>query len=174
MNWGHDTATRTLYQECRGEPAIGQVAVAWVIRNRLESGRWGNSLGSCLWRNQFPAGFERSKLRRVMRPADSDKTLAALSDILDEVIDRRPQTDPTGGAQYYFASSARNNRRHGPLAWCRPPPSGGTISSRTGQMSHSPLLINSQDLDEDDIPPEPEAMSNTRKTPWARARTSTR
>lgn len=109
MNWGHDTATRTLYQECRGEPRDGQVAVAWVIRNRLESGRWGNSLGSvCLWRNQFSGWLSSDpNFGASCALQDSDKTLAALSDILDEVMTADPKTDPTGGAQYYFASSMK-------------------------------------------------------------------
>lgn len=31
---------RTIWGEARGEPVIGQVAVANVIRNRVEAGRW--------------------------------------------------------------------------------------------------------------------------------------
>lgn len=36
-----DTLARTLWAECRGEPLLGQQAVAWVIRNRaLNPGWW--------------------------------------------------------------------------------------------------------------------------------------
>ena len=31
---------RTLWGECRGEPKIGQIAVAWVILNRAEQPGW--------------------------------------------------------------------------------------------------------------------------------------
>lgn len=35
-----DALTLTLWAECRGEPFVGQVAVACVIRNRLNDPRW--------------------------------------------------------------------------------------------------------------------------------------
>lgn len=35
-----DIATRTVWAEARGEGRDGQIAVAWVIRNRAENPRW--------------------------------------------------------------------------------------------------------------------------------------
>ena len=44
----------TLYGEARGEPIEGRVAVGCVIRNRVESGRWGGSYRHvCLQKWQF-------------------------------------------------------------------------------------------------------------------------
>jgi N-acetylmuramoyl-L-alanine amidase len=123
MNWAHETAARTLYQECRGEPREGQVAVAWVLRNRLTAGHWGTSLASvCLWRNQF-SGWISSDPNFVPTCAlpDGDKTLAALSDILDEVMTADPATDPTHGADHYHATSIH------PPAWAASMTPCGTI-----------------------------------------------
>ena len=86
-----------------------------------------------------------------------------------------PKTDPTGGAQYFRLqreTTADMGRWHGADRHHRAAQflqGTGQFLRGTGQMSHSPLLINSQDLDEDDIPRNRRAMSNTRKTPWARA-----
>lgn len=46
--------TLTLYGEARGEPIEGQIAVACLIRNRTETGRWGASYAKvCLHPWQF-------------------------------------------------------------------------------------------------------------------------
>ena len=34
------TMAKTIWGESRGEPRLGKIAVAWVIRNRFESGKW--------------------------------------------------------------------------------------------------------------------------------------
>ena len=46
---------KTIWGEARGEPYNGQVAVAWVIRNRAERGGWfGNTIREvCLKDQQF-------------------------------------------------------------------------------------------------------------------------
>jgi N-acetylmuramoyl-L-alanine amidase len=46
--------TLTLYGETRGESIHGQIAVGCVIRNRVETGRWGSSYAKvCLHPWQF-------------------------------------------------------------------------------------------------------------------------
>ena len=46
--------TLTLYGETRGEPIEGQIAVGCVIRNRVDTGRWGASYAKvCLAPWQF-------------------------------------------------------------------------------------------------------------------------
>lgn len=50
----HHALALTLWGEARGEPLEGRVAVASVIRNRLKTGRWGESYRDvCLWPWQF-------------------------------------------------------------------------------------------------------------------------
>ena len=53
-----DILARTLFGEARGEGLVGQIAVAWTIRNRVEDGKakswWGEGYaGVCLKPYQF-------------------------------------------------------------------------------------------------------------------------
>src|SRR5688572_17412765 len=57
-----DAMARTLYGEARGEPEAGQIAVAWVIRNRVTTDLrgdkkpdwWGEGVqGVCVNPSQF-------------------------------------------------------------------------------------------------------------------------
>lgn len=115
MTWASDTAVRTLWQECRGEPQDGQIAVAWVIRNRLHSGRWGHSLASvCLWRAQFSGWYVPSdpNFAAACNLTDNDATLGHLSDLLSSVMTAPADSDPTGGALFYHADSMPS-----PPAW---------------------------------------------------------
>lgn len=38
-----DAIALTCYGEARGETTAGRLAVAWVLKNRLDAGRWGHS-----------------------------------------------------------------------------------------------------------------------------------
>jgi N-acetylmuramoyl-L-alanine amidase len=38
-----------VYHEARGESRLGQLAVAWVIVNRVRTGRWGRSIHNVVW-----------------------------------------------------------------------------------------------------------------------------
>ncbi len=105
MVWSFDTAVRTLWQECRGEPIDGQQAVAHVLLNRVKDGRWGKTLAEvCLSEfkgvHQF-SGWNRNDPNRVAacRLADSDPILSHLSGVLQSVT--ASATDPTGGATHY-------------------------------------------------------------------------
>jgi len=106
------TAARTLYQEARGESVEGQRAVAHVIINRRNLGRWGNSLGAvCLARSQFsawgpvtPSNSEMlSDFRTSCALPDDDPALVAFAGLI-VAADGAP--DPTGGAIYYYNPKA--------------------------------------------------------------------
>lgn len=100
--WQLLTAARTLWQETRGEPAIGRNAVAHVIWNRMRSGRWGHTLaGVCLYRDQF-SGWRSSdpNFQASCNLPDADPLLQEFVKIL-EVAENEP--DPTGGAMWYVA-----------------------------------------------------------------------
>lgn len=105
-----ELAARTLWQEARGEPIEGQQAVAWVLRNRTESGRWGKTLAEvCLSEYhgiyQF-SGWARSDLNnRVssLHLADNDPGLSHMRSVMRVTLDGT--NDPTGGATHYFADS---------------------------------------------------------------------
>lgn len=106
MTWAFDIAARTLCQEARGEPIEGQTAVAWVIKNRLATGRWGHSLASvCLWRAQFSGWYVPTDPNFAYACAlpDNDPTLSHMQSVMQTVLDSA--TDPTNGATHYFAVS---------------------------------------------------------------------
>lgn len=102
MTWAFDTAARTLAQEVRGEPLEGQQAVAYVLKNRLASGRWGHSLASvCLWRGQFSGWYVPSdpNFAYACSLADDDATLDHMRSVMQAALDST--TDPTEGAMWY-------------------------------------------------------------------------
>jgi spore germination cell wall hydrolase CwlJ-like protein len=108
MSWQEDTAARTLAQEARGEPEAGQLAVAWVIRNRVMDGRWGNNLASvCLWRAQFSGWYDPKDPNFAYATGlpDDNHTLQEMLGIIQTVMDADTATDLTGGALFYYAAS---------------------------------------------------------------------
>ena len=105
-DWGLMTAARTLWQEARGEPLSGQIAVAHVLKNRLKSGKWGDSIASvCLWRGQFSGWYvpRDPNFAGACNLADDDPKLLALAEIIKAAL--ASTTDPTNGATHYYAPS---------------------------------------------------------------------
>lgn len=100
-----DTAARTLWGECRGEPKAGQVAVAWVIRNRAERRRFaGDTAGqpgavdrvckakwqfSCWWDDQAPR-------LRALSAAQAEPYARIVREVLEDAV-----ADPTNGGDHY-------------------------------------------------------------------------
>ncbi|MCQ6273856.1 spore cortex-lytic enzyme [Bacillus sp. V3B] len=80
-----------VYGEARGEPYIGQVAVAAVILNRLNSSTFPNSISGVI--------FEPRAFTAV---ADGQIWLTPNEQSKKAVIDALNGTDPTGDALYYF------------------------------------------------------------------------
>lgn len=106
MTWAFEVAARTLCQEVRGEPLEAQQAVAYVIKNRLNARRWGDTLASvCLWPYQFSGwrGAQDPNFAYACRLADDDPTLSHMRSVMQAAIDSK--TDPTGGATHYYNPS---------------------------------------------------------------------
>jgi N-acetylmuramoyl-L-alanine amidase len=80
-----------VYGEARGEPYIGQVAVAAVILNRLESATFPNTVSGVI--------FEPLAFTAV---ADGQIWLTPNETARKAVLDAINGWDPTGDAQYYF------------------------------------------------------------------------
>lgn len=101
-----DLMARTLFGECRGEPREGQIAVAWVIRNRAERPRWwGRTVGGvCLAKAQFTCWWDAQGATLRSPALAHDRRLAALRRIVDDVLDGR-EPDPTGGADHYCTTA---------------------------------------------------------------------
>lgn len=110
-----DTATRTLWGECRGEPTLGQQAVAWVIRTRAtwkpDLQWWGHNVTEVCWKcrknqrgvyvYQFscwdPNGPEYKGLVSL---APDDQEYLTLREIVRAVMAGEVE-DPTHGATHY-------------------------------------------------------------------------
>lgn len=114
---------RTLWGECRGEPREGQIAVAWIIRNRAESPGWWSRQRDgipddtieavCLDRNQFSCWWDKQASRVKTRTREQLGNLYQLAyDILDDQI-----PDPTDGADHYHTILRPEYARKWPPAW---------------------------------------------------------
>ena len=80
-----------VYGESRGEPYIGQVAVASVILNRVNSASFPNSISGVI--------FEPRAFTAV---ADGQIWLTPNEQAKKAVVDAINGWDPTGEALYYF------------------------------------------------------------------------
>lgn len=108
----HDLA-RMVWSESRGEPWVGQIAVAHVAINRLRVGTWGSTLSAVIRQpKQFSAFNSRAGRQRLERLSDADPAyrLAQLAAVL-ALAGEAP--DPTAGALYFHAASMK------PPAWSR-------------------------------------------------------
>lgn len=80
-----------VYGEARGEPYIGQVAVAAVILNRVQSATFPNTVSGVI--------FEPRAFTAV---ADGQIWLTPNENAKKAVLDAMNGWDPTGNAIYYF------------------------------------------------------------------------
>lgn len=112
-----DLAIRTIYGEAAQEPPEGQAAVAAVIRNRLESGRYGDSVPRVvLARNQFePWNTQEGRSRMFSLTPDSPR-YQAIGDIVDRVF-RGEMDDPTQGATHFYSPTAQAALGRRPPGW---------------------------------------------------------
>ena len=91
----------TIYHEARGEPLVGQVAVAHVVFNRMHRPDWPNTVcGVVMEEGQFT--FEWT-------PPNSKRDFEA-SIILWEGVLSSNTIDPTNGSCYYHAVNLRADK----------------------------------------------------------------
>ncbi|WP_339539081.1 cell wall hydrolase [Pseudomonas sp. RA_15y_Pfl2_54] len=108
-----DVLARTLWGEARGESLVGQIAVAWTIRNRVNDGKdrswWGEGYaGVCQAKYQFSCWNKTDPNSPYLSGAKQIpfRELAQARIAADQVIDGAVP-DPTGGATHYYATSIR-------------------------------------------------------------------
>lgn len=99
-----DAMARTMYGEARGESVLGQLAVAWVIKNRADKahGWWGSTpYDVCHHKWQFSCwnAFDPNSSKLAALP-ETDKLYLILKDIADKVLHGKSH-DPTDGATHY-------------------------------------------------------------------------
>lgn len=134
-NFDKQVACRTLAQEARGESPVSEQAVAWTMRNRIATGRWGNNLASvCLWRGQFSGWYmpHDPNFAYACHLADNDPVLVQMGTILDQVLAADAGADPTHGATNYI-----NPTVSGWPAWVKGDASKGIkAATPCGQIGH--------------------------------------
>ena len=96
---------RAIYGEARGEPYVGQVAVAAVILNRVKSSQFPNTISGVIYQS---GAFDAVSDGQINLTPDSTAKKAA-QDALNG-------WDPTYGAIYYFNPSTATNK----WIWSRP------------------------------------------------------
>lgn len=118
------TLARTLWGEARAEPRDGQVAIAWVVRNRLaQPGWWSRQQGDdipddtieavCRDPAQFTCWWDAQAPKVRSRSAESlGPFLAVARAVLDGT-----EPDPTGGADHYHTIARPEYARTWPPAW---------------------------------------------------------
>lgn len=104
MTYDEFTAVLTLWGEARGETLEGQGAVAHVIMNRRNDGRWGSTYDAvCRAPSQFSCWNHNDPnyAKMVNLPAND----AGLKALLSTLHFCQTQPDFTQGAMFYYAAS---------------------------------------------------------------------
>ena len=92
---------KTVWGEARGESTEGQIAVAWVIKNRAMNPKWwGRTIEEvCLKKYQFSCWLEsdpnRAKMDKLTEE-DLKEQIEVCQSVLDDEV-----SDPTQGANHY-------------------------------------------------------------------------
>ncbi|MBS7529452.1 spore cortex-lytic enzyme [Hazenella sp. IB182353] len=96
---------QAVYAEGRGEPYVGQVAIAAVILNRLESQQFPNTISGIIYQ---PLAFEAVADGQINLPPNDTARKA--------VMDALNGWDPAEGAVYYFNPDRATSK----WIWSRP------------------------------------------------------
>lgn len=117
-----DLVVRTVLGEAGQEPDDGQAAVAAVIRNRVDTGKWGNDPARVVTApSQFEPWMTQGGRERMFRVApDSAEYKRAASNVDRAFGDER--FDPTGGATHFFSPSAQSALGRNAPAWAKGEP----------------------------------------------------
>jgi spore germination cell wall hydrolase CwlJ-like protein len=108
-----DYLIRTIAFEAADEPEFGQVAVAYVVLNRKNSGRWGDNIKAVVTHpGQFEPWMTRRKEIETLSQDDPRYRRAAI--IADAVLSGRTP-DPTAGATHFLNPTIVRERRGGSL-----------------------------------------------------------
>ncbi len=114
-----------VYHESRGENRSGQLAVSYVVLNRMESGRFPRSICSVVWqRGQF--SWTTRPVGGII-PRERGAWIAS-QNLAMEILHGTTTNDPTSGATHFYnvrlarpawASRGQSTWRHGVHAFVR-------------------------------------------------------
>jgi spore germination cell wall hydrolase CwlJ-like protein len=117
-----DLMIRTLYGEAVHEPRLGQMAVAWVIRNRYEDNPYGwNTISKVVTHCGFIKRDERrikicqfepwlTREKEIMALDADSHYYRHMASVVDDVLEGRT-SDPTNGAWYFLNKKTVQKRR---------------------------------------------------------------
>jgi spore germination cell wall hydrolase CwlJ-like protein len=100
-----DCLARNIYWESKGEPALGQIAVAAVTLNRVGLSRWGDSI--CEVVKQRQGGCQFSWVCSPSRYREPRGSAWAYAKDIAATMLYTNWTDPTEGALYFHATYVR-------------------------------------------------------------------
>ena len=95
-----------VWREARNQSALGKLAVAWSVRNRVfKSGKtwYGDDWEEVVLKRWQYTSFEKSDPNATMLPGDPMKDIAWADSLqVAETAYFGLDTDPTGGATHYY------------------------------------------------------------------------
>ena len=102
-----ECVAQAIKNEAGGEDYAGQVAIAWVIRNRLESGKFPKSPCKIVYeRHGLDCQF--TFICFPFKPVDQDKNRSDFYSIAMMVLYSTYMADPTNGALYFNNKPFKN------------------------------------------------------------------
>jgi spore germination cell wall hydrolase CwlJ-like protein len=108
-----DYLIRTIAFEASGETEVGKIAVAYVVLNRMKSGRWGESIKAVVTHSgQFEPWMARR--REVETLSVNDPRYQSAATIADAVLSAHTP-DPTAGATHFLNPTIVRERLRGSL-----------------------------------------------------------
>lgn len=143
-----DLAIRTIYGEAANEPDEGQAAVAAVIRNRVEAGRYGGKdvPSVVLAKNQFePWGNSEARARMSALKPD-DPRYSKIGGIVDQVFGGQTP-DPTNGSTHFFSPTAQAALGRNAPSWAQgegQPIGRHTFYAPEGRVNARPTEVSAQ------------------------------
>lgn len=111
-----DLIVRTVMGEANGEPFQGKVAVASVVKNRLTSGNYGDTVPGVLF---APKQFEpwNTRKRELLSFSPDDPRYLEASEAVDEAF---AGNDPTNGATHFAnVQTVKDRGNESALGWLR-------------------------------------------------------
>ena len=100
MNYQILIAALCAWREARGEGQEGVRAVFWVLFNR--SVKWGKTLTQVVIQpKQFSSMTVKGDSQTVVWPLDNDATFQKSLEMMQAIVNKQDENDPTHGALYY-------------------------------------------------------------------------